>query len=149
MVTDRWHSIEQPGAVLAFSSDWPCTWPPNPFVGMQQAVTRQAWKNAPGNNLPLDGGAQAAAVLTGDINTPEERVTVASALRAYTLNAAYAARSETRVGSLEAGKLADFVVLSEDPFQTAPESLGTRACDPDGRRRQGPSTKRTRLPAKP
>src|SRR5437868_3048246 len=34
--TDRWRSLEQSGATLAFGSDWPCTWPPDPLVGMQQ-----------------------------------------------------------------------------------------------------------------
>ena len=36
--TDRWRSLEHTGATLAFGSDWPCTWPPDPFVGIQQVV---------------------------------------------------------------------------------------------------------------
>src|SRR5256885_15051658 len=36
MTSDRWHSLEQAGATLAFSSDWPCTWPPSPFVSIQE-----------------------------------------------------------------------------------------------------------------
>ncbi|HVW69739.1 MAG TPA: amidohydrolase, partial [Steroidobacteraceae bacterium] len=58
--TDRWKSIADGGATLAFSSDWPCTWPPDPFVGMQQAVTRQAWRSADTANVlgqALDGAA--------------------------------------------------------------------------------------------
>ena len=43
LVQDRWRSFRSSGARLAFSSDWPCTFPPNPFVGMQQLVTRDQW----------------------------------------------------------------------------------------------------------
>lgn len=46
---------------------------------------------------------------------PNQRVSVEEAIRAYTLDAAYAAFEEHSLGSLEPGKLADFVVLSEDP----------------------------------
>ena len=62
--TDRWHSLQQSGAVLAFSSDWPCTWPPDPFVSIQQTATRQVWKSADTANIggePLDGAAQGGA----------------------------------------------------------------------------------------
>ena len=66
--SDRWQSLEQSGATLAFSSDWPCTWPPDPFVSMQQTATRQVWKSADTLNLAgqaLDGAAQGGAVPTG------------------------------------------------------------------------------------
>ena len=43
--SDRWKTFENSGATLAFSSDWPCTWPPDPFVGVQEAVTRQVWRS--------------------------------------------------------------------------------------------------------
>jgi predicted amidohydrolase YtcJ len=68
--TDRWNSIAAGGATLAFSSDWPCTWAPDPFVGIQQAVTRQVWKSADTANVsgaPLDGAGQGGAVTTGAI----------------------------------------------------------------------------------
>jgi predicted amidohydrolase YtcJ len=125
--SDRWRSLEQSGATLAFSSDWPCTWPPDPFVSIQQAATRQVWKSTDTANLagqPLDGAAQGGAVTTGATYIPAERITVEEAVRAYTQGSAYAAVAEDRVGSLEAGKYADLAVLSQDIFAARPEEIG-------------------------
>ncbi len=125
--SDRWQSLEQSGATLAFSSDWPCTWPPDPFVSIQQATTRQIWKSADTANVagePMDGAAQGGAVTTGAVYVPAERITVEAALRAYTWGSAYAAFAETRVGTLEVGKLADLAVLSQDIFAARPEDIG-------------------------
>jgi predicted amidohydrolase YtcJ len=125
--SDRWHFLQQSGAVLAFSSDWPCTWPPDPFVSIQEAVTRQVWKSADTANImsgPLDGAGQGGATLTGAIYAPEERLSVADAVRAYTQGSAYAAFSDGQVGTLEVGKLADLAVLSQDIFSVSPETIG-------------------------
>jgi predicted amidohydrolase YtcJ len=125
--SDRWHSLQQSGAVLAFSSDWPCTWPPDAFVSIQETATRQVWKSADTANIaggPLDGAAQGGAVLTGAIYVPEERITVADAVRAYTRGSAFAAFSDNRVGTLEVGKLADLAVLSQDIFSAPLETIG-------------------------
>ena len=125
--SDRWQSLERGGATLAFSSDWPCTWPPSPFVSIQQAVTRQAWRSPDTVNIPgepLDGAAQGGAVATGAIYVPEERITVEDAVRAYTHGSAYAAFADDRVGTLEAGKLADLAVLSQDIFSADPLAIG-------------------------
>jgi hypothetical protein len=131
VATDRWRSIADGGAVLAFSSDWPCTWPPDPFVAMQEAVTRAIWKSADTADVagqPLDGAGQGGATTTGAVYTPEERVTIGDALAAYTRGGAYASFSDARVGSLEVGKDADFVILSQDPFASAPGAIArTRA----------------------
>ena len=54
---------------------------------------------------------------------PEERVTVYEALSMYTRNAAYVSFEEDLKGTIEPGKLADFVVLDADVFQTAPEKI--------------------------
>lgn len=54
---------------------------------------------------------------------PEQKITVEQALKAYTLDAAYASYEELIKGSLEIGKLADFVVLSEDPRVVEPSQL--------------------------
>jgi predicted amidohydrolase YtcJ len=124
--TDRWNSIASGGATLAFSSDWPCTWAPDPFVGIQQAVTRQVWKSADTANVAgaaLDGAGQGGAVTTGAIYVPTERVTVEQAIRAYTAGSAYAAFSDSKVGTLEKGKEADLVVLSQDLFTVPAESI--------------------------
>ena len=125
--TDRWHTLQQSGAVLAFSSDWPCTWPPSPFVGIQAAATRQVWKSADTEHVaggPLDGAGQGGAAVTGAVYLPEERITVADAVHAYTQGAAFAAFSDARVGTLEAGKLADLAVLSQDIFTVPLETIG-------------------------
>lgn len=126
VVTDPWNGIEKSGAPVAFSSDWPCTWPADPFVAMQQAVTRQVWKSAdtaPIVGQPLDGAGQGGAAITGAIYTPGERVTVEQALAAYTRGGAYAAFSDKIVGTLEVGKKADLAVLSQDLFKVAPETI--------------------------
>ena len=125
--SDRWHSLQQSGAVLAFSSDWPCTWPPDPFVSIQETATRQIWRSADTANIAgetLDGAANGGASLTGKVYVPEERISVADAVRAYTQGSAFAAFSDKQVGTLEIGKLADLVVLSQDIFAVTPESIG-------------------------
>jgi predicted amidohydrolase YtcJ len=125
--SDRWQSLEQSGAALAFSSDWPCTWPPDPFVSMQEAVTRQIWKSNDTANVAgqaLDGAAQGGATPTGAIYIPEERIKLEDAVRAYTRGSAYAAVAEDKVGSLEVGKYADLAVLSQDIFAARPEDIG-------------------------
>jgi predicted amidohydrolase YtcJ len=125
--SDRWRSLEDDGAVLAFSSDWPCTWPPDPFVSMQQTVTRKVWKSEYTANVagqPLDGAAQGGARPTGAIYVPAERIEVGDALRAYTRGSAYAAREEDRLGTLEPGKFADLAVLSQDIFSVSPDTVG-------------------------
>ncbi|UCE29078.1 MAG: amidohydrolase [Candidatus Bathyarchaeota archaeon] len=54
---------------------------------------------------------------------PEERITVDDALRLYTTNAAYASFEESIKGSIEVGKLADFIVLSHDPYEISPDKI--------------------------
>jgi predicted amidohydrolase YtcJ len=125
--SDRWRSLQASGAVLAFSSDWPCTWPPDPFVSIQQTVTRQVWKSADTANIaggPLDGAGQGGARVTGAIYVPDERIGVADAVRAYTQGSAFAAFSDKEVGTLEVGKLADLAVLSQDIFAVPLETIG-------------------------
>lgn len=125
--SDRWHSLGESGAVLAFSSDWPCTWPPDPFVSVQETVTRQVWKSKDTENVagqPLDGAAQGGARPTGAVYVPAERIGVADAIRAYTQGSAYAAMEEKKLGTLEVGKYADLAVLSQDVFAVSPESIG-------------------------
>jgi hypothetical protein len=125
--TDRWQSMEKSGVPLAFGSDWPCTWPPNPLVAIQQAVTRQIWGPAKGgSDFPggvFDGAGQGGSVATKDVYTPEERITVEQAVNAYTQGSAYARFSEDRLGTLEVGKEADLAVLSQDIFSAKPQEI--------------------------
>ncbi len=97
-----WHSIAAGGAKLAFGSDWPVV-SLDPFIGIQNAVTRQ---NAKGE--PAEGFVGA------------ERVTLDLALAAYTRDAAYAQFEDKLKGSIEPGKLADIIVLSQDLFAVKP-----------------------------
>jgi len=94
-------------AVLAFGSDWPVA-PLDPIVGVYAAVTRRT----------LDGK-------NPDGWIPEQKITLAEALRAYTWGAAYAVFAEHRRGTLAPGMLADVDVLDHDLFTMPPESLAT------------------------
>jgi len=125
--TDRWQSMEKNGVTLAFGSDWPCTWPPNPLVAIQEAVTRQIWGPAKGgNDFPggvFDGAGQGGSGATKDVYTSEERLTVEQAVNAYTQGSAYARFSEKQLGTLEVGKEADLAVLSQDIFTGKPQEI--------------------------
>jgi predicted amidohydrolase YtcJ len=125
--SDRWNSMEASGAVLALGSDWPCAWPDNPFLNIQQAVTREIWVSddtAGVVDQPLDGAAQAGAQPTGTFYSPGERITVRQAIDAFTRDAAYAAFRDADVGTLEKGKLADLAVLSQDIFAIPGNEIG-------------------------
>ncbi|WP_395671762.1 amidohydrolase [Phenylobacterium sp.] len=74
-----------------------------PLMGMQGMVTRKGWN--------------------GEIWGANQKITVAEALRVMTLNGAYASFEENIKGSITPGKLADFVVLSEDPHTINPEKI--------------------------
>ncbi len=110
----RWayafRTLENAGVLLSFGSDWPGTnaswYTADPLKGMYAAVTRQT----------LDGQPPAGWF-------PEERVSLETAFRAYTVNNAWAAGEETLKGKLAAGMLADLVVLDRDPFEIAPAAL--------------------------
>jgi predicted amidohydrolase YtcJ len=98
-----WRTLLNSGARLAFGSDFPVELP-NPFLGLYAAVTRQDREGHP------PGGW-----------IPDQKLTREEALRLFTIDAAYAARMEYQVGSLEPGKWADFIVLDRDYFKV-PES---------------------------
>lgn len=107
-----WASLLKSGSALAFGSDFPVE-SHNPFLGIYAAVTRQNADAQPA------GGWH-----------PEQRVTREEALRGFTIDAAYAAFWEKRVGTLERGKLADFVVLDRDIMTCDPaDILGTQVLE--------------------
>lgn len=89
-------SLKDAGAILAFGSDWPVA-PLNVMEGIDAAVNRR----------PLDGKHP-------DGWFPEQRITVAEAIEAYTLGSAYGGFQENDRGTIKTGKYADFVVLSQD-----------------------------------
>jgi predicted amidohydrolase YtcJ len=93
------------GAKLAFGSDWTVA-PIDPILGIYAAVTRRT----------LDGKHPDGWV-------PEQRTTVAEALRAYTAGNAWATFNEDKWGTLAPGHFADVVVLDRNLFQMPPDSL--------------------------
>ena len=110
----RWayafRTLHDAGVRLTFGSDWPGTnaawYTADPLKGIYAAVTRRTLDGAP------EGGW-----------FPEERVDLETALRAYTVNNAYASGEEATRGTIAVGRLADLVVLSRDLFAIPPEEI--------------------------
>jgi predicted amidohydrolase YtcJ len=100
-----WRDLQRAGAVLAFGTDAPVE-RLEPLKNLYAATTRIDPHGQP------PGGWY-----------PEQCLSLEEAVRAYTLGAAIAERARNRRGSLVAGKDADFVVLSPDPFGRPPEAL--------------------------
>ena len=103
--TYAFRSLRDAGARLAFGSDWFVA-PPTPLEGIYAAVTRRT----------LDDRNPGGWV-------PEQMITVEDALRAYTTGGAYASFDEREKGTLERGKLADFVLIDRDLTRIAPETI--------------------------
>ncbi len=103
--TYAFRSLLASGATVAFGSDWPVA-PLDPLLGVYAAVTRAT----------LDGAQPDGFV-------PQEKVSVAQALTAYTRGAARASGDEGRLGELAAGMLADLVILDTDVLSIAPSAI--------------------------
>ena len=78
---------------------------------------------APAEPLKLAWVAVNRLSAGGKVLGPEERITVEQALHAVTIDAAYAIRMEDEIGSIAPGKIADFTVLEQDPYEVEPEKL--------------------------
>jgi predicted amidohydrolase YtcJ len=100
-----WHSIAAGGGRLAFGSDWNVV-TLNPWEGLQNAVTRQTVEGTPAKGF-----------------LPQERISLDQAIEAYTLGAAFAGRREGTEGSLESGKLADLIIVSQNVFEIDPHRI--------------------------
>jgi predicted amidohydrolase YtcJ len=94
-----WRRLLDSGAVIASGSDFPVELP-NPFHGLYAAVARQDRAGTPEDGWYAD-----------------QAMTRAEALHSFTLAAAYAAHQEDRLGSLERGKWADFIVVDRNYFE--------------------------------
>ncbi len=105
MGTYAFKSLLDAGATLTFGSDWSVA-PLEPLSGIYAAVTRRT----------LDG-------LNPDGWVPEEKITVEQAVKAYTINNAWAGNQEDILGTIEVGKLADLVVISDNIFEINPEMI--------------------------
>jgi predicted amidohydrolase YtcJ len=99
-------SVAATGAVIAGGSDWSVS-SMNPLEAIQVAVTRRDPGGPP-----------------GEAWIPEERVDLATMLRAYTVNGAWLCHEERTRGSLEAGKAADLIVLDRDLFAIPSSEIG-------------------------
>jgi predicted amidohydrolase YtcJ len=100
-----WQSVIKSGARIAFGSDFPVE-SPNPFPGLSAAVSRQ----------DINGQPQGGWI-------PEERVSFEQALSGFTRDAAYAGFAEQKIGALEPGKWADFIIVDRDIGASDPQDL--------------------------
>ena len=96
--THMWRTLLDNGAMLALGTDWTVR-PLNPMINLHVLVT-----------LPPEPLAQ-------------QTMTMAEAIRYYTYGSAYASHEEEIKGTLEVGKLADMVVLSQDLFEIEPDQI--------------------------
>ena len=92
------------GAVVTFHNDGPVS-PPLPLLNVQAMATRRT--------------------PSGQLHGPEQAISVEQAFRAHTANAAWQIGREKDLGTIEVGKLADFVVLSTDPFAVDPSTIAS------------------------
>jgi predicted amidohydrolase YtcJ len=103
--TYAFRSLLDGGATLAFGSDWFVA-PPIPLEGIYAAVVRQTL-----DDQNPDGWI------------PEQRISVEEALKAYTINAAFASFEESIKGSIEPGKLNDYVILNRNILEIDPPEI--------------------------
>jgi len=96
------NSLAKAGATIAGASDWPVS-SPNPFLAIKTAMDREGPKGA---------------------LLPEEALSAEQMLYAYTINAARAVRREDRIGSIEAGKAADLVLVDRDLRASSAKEVG-------------------------
>ena len=97
-------SLLNAGAMIVGGSDWDVS-SYNPFCAFQTAVTRSGGKGQKPLNI-------------------DEKIPLATAVDAYTINAAFAMKQDATTGSLEVGKRADLVVLDRDIFTVDPNTIG-------------------------
>ena len=96
------------GAMVATGSDWPAAVPDqNPWMGVESLVTRKDPRG-----------------ITPGAFWPEQAVSLAEAIRIYTLNGARALRLEKRIGSIEPGKSAQLIVLDRNLFRVPASDIG-------------------------
>ena len=91
---------------MSFGSDWPVV-TLDPWPGVQILLTRETPEGTPAGGW-----------------LPNERLTLPQAIEGYTIGGAYAARRDKTEGSIEVGKLADLIIISQNPFKVAPNQIG-------------------------
>ena len=103
-------SLARSGAILAFGSDWSVS-SPDPILQIHVAVNRRAPRTY------AYGGE------SGDVFLPDERIDLATAIAAFTVNAAYVNHLDADTGSIEVGKYADLAVVSRNLFDLPDDEL--------------------------
>ena len=103
--TYAFKSLLDSKAIVTFGSDWTVA-PLKPLQGIYAAVTRRTLDDKNPNGW-----------------YPEQKISVEQAVKCYTINNAYAGFQENKLGMLEKGMLADFMVLDQDIFEIAPENI--------------------------
>lgn len=101
----RFKQMIDEGVNLCFGSDWTVA-PLNPLLGIYAAVTRRT----------LDGNNPEGWI-------PDQKISVEDAVRGYTINNAYAAFMEDKLGTIVTGKYADFTILDRNIFKIDPEEI--------------------------
>lgn len=123
-----WRWLLKEGNIIASGSDFPVE-SPNPLFGFYAAITRQDKDGIPRNatdvaahfQLSADGIKDSANFEDGWY--PQQKMTREEALKSFTLWGAYAEFAEKDKGSLESGKLADFVLLTNDIMKIEPKQI--------------------------
>lgn len=100
-----WQTLAKRSTALAFGSDFPVE-DPNPFPGLAAAISRQGLDDQPA------GGWR-----------PWERVSLGQAIAGFTRDAAYAGFAETKIGGLQPGQYADFILVDRDPATVSAHDL--------------------------
>jgi len=100
------NSIKQQGVHISVGSDWPVAASPNPFLELETMITRQK-----------PGG--------GSTTLPDEneRISLKDAIEVFTMGGAYAQNRDHLIGSIESGKLADFIVVDQNLFSISPQKI--------------------------
>ncbi len=93
-------TLADQGVHVSVGSDWPVAEDPNPFPEIESMITRQV----PGGDSSV-------------LPSHEERVSLETAIYAFTMGGAYAQNRESIIGSIETGKLADFIVVDRNLFE--------------------------------
>ncbi len=101
------------GVTVASASDYPVSWPPDPMLAIEIGVTRTVPE---GSEIYVDPDYETAL-------TPAECVTVEQMIESFTMNGARAIFKEDEIGSLEVGKVADLVVLSQNILEVDPGEI--------------------------
>lgn len=105
-------SFVKRGVRITSSGDYPISFMNDPFMGIRAGVTRNLYSEAYyGEEIT---NPEDPRYLLG----PDERLSVKDMIEAYTINGAYEINRENEIGSLSAGKYADYIIIDADPFET-------------------------------